>query len=67
MAKVVQTQMNEFRKLDDGRIVLDGLVYDSNPDKAIDVLDPDNGLKVHSIRINEIYYYPIGYDKRKNK
>ena len=67
MAKAVQTQMNEFRKLDDGRIVLDGLVYDSNPDKAIDVLDPDNGLKVHSIRINEIYYYPIGYDKRKNK
>ena len=67
MAKAVQTQMNEFRRLDDGRIVLDGLVWGTNPDKAIEVKDEDNGFKVHSIRLEETYYYPVGYDKRKKK
>jgi hypothetical protein len=67
MAKAVQTQMNEFRKLDNDRIVLDGLVWDKNPDKAIEVKDVDNGFKVHSIRLDGQYYYPVGYDKRKKK
>jgi hypothetical protein len=67
MAKVVQTQMNEFRKLDNDRVVLDGLVWDKNPDKSIEVTDPDNGFKVHSIKLGETYYYPVGYDRRKNK
>jgi hypothetical protein len=67
MAKAVVTEMNEFRKLEDGRIVLDGLVWTNNPDKAIEVIDPDNGFKVHSIKLDETYYYPVGYDKRKKK
>jgi hypothetical protein len=67
MAKAIQTQMNEFRKLDDGRIVLDGLVWGTNPDKAIEIKDEVTGFKVHSIRLEEQYYYPVGYDKRKKK
>jgi hypothetical protein len=67
MAKVVQTQMNEFRKLDNDRIVLDGLVWDKNPDKAIEVKDEDNGFKVLNIKLDGISYYPVGYDKRKKK
>jgi len=67
MAKAVVTQMNEFRKLDDGRIVLDGLVWGTNPDKAIEVKDVDNGFKVLNIKLDGTSYYPIGYDKRKNK
>jgi hypothetical protein len=67
MAQTVKTQMNEFRRLDDGRIVLDGLVWSNNPDKAIEIKDEDNGFKIHSIKLDEQYYYPVGYDKRKNK
>jgi len=67
MAKVVQTQMNEFRKLDNDRSVLDGLVWDKNPDKAIEVKDEDNGFKVLNIKLDGISYYPVGYDKRKKK
>lgn len=67
MAKAVEVQMNEFRRLEDGRIVLDGLVWSSNPDKAIELTDPDNGFKVHSIKIDETYYYPCGIDRRKKK
>ena len=67
MAQTVATQMNEFRRLDDGRIVLDGMVWSTNADKAIEVIDPDNGFKVHNIKLDGVAYYPVGYDKRKKK
>ena len=51
MAKAV-TQMNEFRKLDDGRIVLDGLVWGTNPYKAIEETDPDYGFNVLNIKLD---------------
>ena len=66
MAKVV-TQMNEFRRLDDGRIVLDGLVWSQHAEKAIEIKDEDSGFKVLNIKLDGISYYPIGYDKRKKK
>ena len=37
MAQTVTTQMNEFRTLEDGRIVLDGLVWSQHAEKAIEV------------------------------
>ena len=44
MAQTVTTQMNEFRRLEDGRIVLDGLVWSQHAEKAIEVKDEDNGF-----------------------
>ena len=67
MAQAVTTQMNEFRKLEDGRIVLDGLVWSQHAEKAIEVKDEDNGFKVLNIKLNGVAYYPVGYDKRKKK
>jgi hypothetical protein len=67
MAQVVTTQMNEFRRLEDGRIVLDGLVWSNNADKAIEIIDDDNGFKVLNIKLDGVSYYPVGYDKRKKK
>ena len=67
MAQTVTTQMNEFRRLEDGRIVLDGLVWSNNADKAIELIDPDNGFKVLNIKLDGVSYYPVGYDKRKKK
>ena len=65
MAQTVTTQMNEFRRLEDGRIVLDGLVWSQYAEKAIEVTDPDNGFKVFNINLDGVSYYPVGYDKRK--
>lgn len=65
MAQAVTTEMNEFSRLSDDKILLDGLVWTSNPDKAIELKDPDNGFKIHSIKMDETYYYPCGIDKRK--
>jgi hypothetical protein len=67
MAKAVQTQMNEFRRLDDGRIVLDGLVWSQHAEKAIEIKNEDNGFKVLNINLDGVSYYPVGYDKRKKK
>ena len=67
MAQTITTQMNEFRRLDDGRIVLDGLVWSQYAEKAIEVTDPDNGFKVFNIKLDGVSYYPVGYDKRKKK
>jgi hypothetical protein len=67
MAQTVATQMNEFRRLEDGRIVLDGLVWSQHAEKAIEVTDPDNGFKVLNINLDGVSYYPVGYDKRKKK
>lgn len=67
MAETVTTQMNEFRTLEDGRIVLDGLVWSQHAEKAIEVKDEDNGFKVLNIKLNGVAYYPVGYDKRKKK
>jgi hypothetical protein len=67
MAQTVTTQMNEFRRLDDGRIVLDGMVWSQHAEKAIELIDPDNGFKVLNIKLDGVSYYPVGYDKRKKK
>ena len=67
MAQTVATQMNEFRRLEDGRIVLDGLVWSQYAEKAIEVTDPDNGFKVFNIKLDGVSYYPVGYDRRKKK
>ena len=67
MAQTVTTQMNEFRRLEDGRIVLDGLVWSQHAEKAIEVKDEDNGFKVFNINLDGVSYYPVGYDKRKKK
>ena len=67
MAQTVATQMNEFRTLEDGRIVLDGLVWSQYAEKAIEVIDEDNGFKVFNINLDGVSYYPVGYDKRKKK
>lgn len=67
MAKAVEVQMNEFKRLEDGRIVLDGLVWSQHAEKAIEITDPDNGFKVLNITLDGISYYPVGFDKRKKK
>lgn len=59
--------MNSFKRLENGKIIVDGVIYDSiNPEKAATVLSKSTGLKVHSIRIDEKFYYPVGTEKVKN-
>ena len=35
--------------------------------KAIEIIDGDNGFKVLNIKLDGVAYYPVGFDKRKKK
>jgi hypothetical protein len=61
-------EQNTFRRVDESVVVLDGLIWNSNPDKSIRIKNNDSGFVVHSIQLENVYYYPSGIDKNnKNK
>ena len=59
--------MNTFKRLIDGKIVLDGLVWDTNIDRMIGITNDATGGTVNSIKVDGVYYYPIGFDKNANQ
>ena len=59
---------NTMKRLDENRIAADGLIWDNRADKAIKVKNLDSGHMVHSIKLEDISYYPVGMDKsNRNK
>lgn len=56
MAKV-PTQMNTFKRIDENRIVIEGIMYHTSFSKMIEVKNSD-GSKIQSVRLHGIYYYP---------
>lgn len=61
-------EQNTMKRLDENRIAADGLIWDNRADKAIKVKNLDNGFMVHSIKLEDISYYPVSIDKsNKNK
>lgn len=62
-------EQNTFKRLENGNIVLNGLVWGNDPEKAIDIKNELTGDKMHSIRLEETYYYPysIYTPKKSNK
>ena len=56
-------EQNTMRRVDENTIVLDGLIYSTNTDKMIKVLNTETDGKVFSVKIEDTYYYPIGFDK----
>jgi hypothetical protein len=60
-------EQNTFRRIDENTVALDGLIYSIHTDKMIKVLNTDTDEKVFSIKIEDVYYYPIGFDKNNRK
>ena len=59
---------NTMKKLPDGRIVLDNLVWSMDPEKAIEIKNELTGNKVHSINLDGVYYYPSAiFNPKKHK
>jgi hypothetical protein len=56
-------EQNTFRRIDEYRVALDGLLWDMRPDKAIKLKSLETGFMVHSIKIGETFYYPVSLDK----
>jgi hypothetical protein len=59
---------NTMKKLEDGRIILDNLVWSMDPEKAIEIKNELTGNKVHSISLDGVYYYPSAiFNPKKHK
>ena len=59
--------MNEFKKLLNGNILLDGILWGKNSDRAIRVRRNDEGTILLNIKYEDEFYYPIAIDKSANK
>jgi len=60
--------MNNFKRFENGKIILDGVIYDEvRADKSSAVLNAESGLKIQSIKIDDKTYYPVGIQKEKKK
>ena len=59
---------NTMKRLDENRIAADGLIWDNRADKSIKIKNLDSGNMVHSIRLENVSYYPVVMDKNnRNK
>ena len=56
-------EQNTFRRIDENTVALDGLVYSTNTDKMVKILNTETDGKVFSVKVEDVYYYPIGFDK----
>lgn len=54
-----------IKKLNDGKVVIGSIIYDSSVVKRINISNPDTGNKINSITIGETTYYPVGIVKEK--
>lgn len=60
-------EQNTFRRIDENTIALDGLIYSIHADKMIKIMNTDTDGKVFSIKLEDVSYYPIGFDKNNRK
>ena len=56
-------EQNTFRRIDENTVALDGLVYSTHSDKMIKILNTETDGKAFSVKVEDTYYYPIGFDK----
>lgn len=61
-------ELGTFKRLEEGKIALDGLVWCNDPEKAVEFINEKTGLKAHSVKFEDVYYYPCGvYIPKKSK
>lgn len=54
-----------IKRMADGKVVLENVIYDTSISKRISVTNPNTGYKINSICIDEVSYYPVGIVKEK--
>ncbi len=54
-----------FKRMADGKIVLEGVIYDTSISKRINVTNANTGYKISSITVQDVSYYPVAIVKEK--
>lgn len=61
-------EQNTLKRIDENQIIADGIIWDNRTDKAIRVKNLLTDNIIHSIKLEDVYYYPVALDKNnKNK
>lgn len=60
-------EIRTFKRMYDGKIALDGVIWSTNFEKAIEIKNDETGNKVHSIKIGDMHYYPIAFQPQRKK
>jgi hypothetical protein len=61
----MNTIQKTFKRTEEGKVILEGVIYETNLNKRITVLNPNNTNKIEYIRIGDMCYYPCGLEKIK--
>jgi hypothetical protein len=61
----MQTELKTFKRVSQSKVILDGIIWETNQDKSIRIRSAETGYLQHSIVVDGIYYYPVGV-KGKN-
>jgi hypothetical protein len=59
-------ELKTFKRLSNGTILLEGVIWGNDPEKAIQIVNLDTGFKAHSVKIEDNYYYPYAVTKDAN-
>jgi len=58
-------KMKKIKRMANGKVVLENIIYDTSTSKRINVTNSNTGYKINSISIDNILYYPVGVIKEK--
>ena len=57
--------MQTFKRLSQSKVLLDNIIWETNQEKAVNVRSAETGFLQHSIKIDGVYYYPVGVKGKK--
>jgi len=55
--------MTEFKRLINGNILLDGILWGLNPERSLRIRNNDTDTILLNIKYEDNYYYPIAIDR----
>ncbi|CAB4143628.1 hypothetical protein UFOVP449_236 [uncultured Caudovirales phage] len=58
-------EIKSFKRVSETKVILDGIVWGINPEKAVEIRNDQTGCKLHSIKLNGHYYYPYSIHTKK--
>jgi hypothetical protein len=58
-------ELKSFKRLSEYKVALDGIIWDSRPERATEITNNETGGKLLSIKIEDTFYYPSVIDTIK--
>lgn len=55
--------MTEFKRLLNGNVILDGILWGPSAEKAVKIKDKETGNRLLNIKVDGDYFYPIAIDR----